>query len=58
MGSNRKRRTSGTRRRAARPAARGSEPRASLYDEVTAKIISQFEAGIFPWVPRLVRSNN
>lgn len=27
-----------------------TEPRASLYDEVTAKIIAQLEAGIFPWV--------
>lgn len=25
-------------------------PRPSLYDEVTAKIIAQLEAGIFPWV--------
>ena len=31
-------------------AARGGEtPRASLYDEVTAKIIAQLEAGLFPW---------
>jgi antirestriction protein ArdC len=29
--------------------ARGSELRASLYDEVTAKIIAQLEAGCFPW---------
>jgi antirestriction protein ArdC len=29
--------------------ARGSEPRASLYDELTAKIIAQLEAGCFPW---------
>jgi antirestriction protein ArdC len=50
VGSNRKRRTNGTNRKAALCAARGSEPRASLYDEVTAKIISQLEAGIFPWV--------
>jgi antirestriction protein ArdC len=50
MGSNRKRRINGTSRRAAHCAARGSEPRASLYDEVTAKIISQLEAGTFPWV--------
>jgi antirestriction protein ArdC len=27
-----------------------SEPRGSLYDEVTAKIIAQLEAGCFPWV--------
>ena len=27
-----------------------SEPRGSLYDEVTAKIIAQLEDGIFPWV--------
>jgi len=28
----------------------GAAPRASLYDEVTAKIIAQLEAGCFPWV--------
>ena len=28
----------------------GTEPRGSLYDEVTAKIIAQLEEGIFPWV--------
>lgn len=50
MGSNRERRIDGTSRRAAHCAARGSEPRASLYDEVTAKIIGQLEAGVFPWV--------
>ncbi len=35
----------------ARAAARatGQPPRGSLYDEVTAKIIAQLEAGIFPW---------
>jgi antirestriction protein ArdC len=35
----------------ARTAARatGQQPRGSLYDEVTAKIIAQLEAGIFPW---------
>ena len=27
-----------------------TEPRASLYDEVTARIITQLEAGCFPWV--------
>ena len=31
-------------------AARGGDTlRASLYDEVTAKIIAQLEAGLFPW---------
>ena len=43
----------GSNRRAssARAAARGaSQPsRGSLYDEVTAKIIAQLEAGVFPW---------
>jgi antirestriction protein ArdC len=43
-------RASGKSRRAALRAARGSEPRASLYEEVTAKIIAQLEAGVFPWV--------
>lgn len=33
-----------------RRAARGEVPRASLYDEVTANIIEQLEAGVFPWV--------
>ncbi len=27
----------------------GDSPRVSLYDEVTAKIIAQLEAGCFPW---------
>jgi antirestriction protein ArdC len=49
MVSNRGRRINGTSCKAALCAARG-EPRASLYDEVTAKIIGQLEAGIFPWV--------
>jgi len=36
--------------KAALRAARGSDsPRVSLYDEVTAKIIAQLEAGCFPW---------
>ena len=26
------------------------EPRANLYDEVTARIVSELEAGRFPWV--------
>jgi antirestriction protein ArdC len=45
-------RTAGTRRNGATEAQRGtaSEPRGSLYDEVTAKIIAQLETGIFPWV--------
>ncbi len=38
------------RTKAALGAARGGDtPRASLYDEVTAKIIAQLEAGCFPW---------
>lgn len=37
-------------RRAARSAARGGVPRVSLYEEVTATIIAQLEAGVFPWV--------
>ncbi|MGB3469276.1 MAG: zincin-like metallopeptidase domain-containing protein [Erythrobacter sp.] len=43
-------RTSGGRRKAARCAARGDAPRASLYDEVTQAIIAQLEEGVFPWV--------
>jgi antirestriction protein ArdC len=43
-------RASGKGSKAARCAARGREPRASLYEEVTAKIIAQLEAGVFPWV--------
>lgn len=31
--------------------ARAAEPRVSLYDEVTARIIAELEAGRFPWVP-------
>jgi antirestriction protein ArdC len=41
-----------SKRRASRSRAEaraGSEPRGSLYDEVTAKIIAQLEAGVFPW---------
>lgn len=49
MGRNWTGRIGGKGRAAARCAAR-AEPRASLYDEVTAKIIGQLEAGIFPWV--------
>lgn len=40
----------GRRRRAPRRAVRAEGSRASLYDEVTATIIGQLEAGIFPWV--------
>ena len=40
----------GRRSRAARSAARGGGSRASIYDEVTATIISQLEEGVFPWV--------
>jgi antirestriction protein ArdC len=43
-------RASGKSSRTARRAAREGEPRASLYEEVTAKIIAQLEAGVFPWV--------
>jgi antirestriction protein ArdC len=43
-------RASGKGRKAARSAARGDAPRVSLYDEVTATIIAQLEAGVFPWV--------
>jgi antirestriction protein ArdC len=44
-------RTSGKRREAARSAAaRADAPRVSLYEDVTATIIAQLEAGIFPWV--------
>ena len=40
----------GTDSKAALRAARGGPgPRVSLYDEVTAKIIAQLEAGCFPW---------
>lgn len=44
-------RTSGTGSKAALCAARGGggAPRGSLYEEVTAKIVAQLEAGIFPW---------
>ncbi|MEN5144558.1 ArdC family protein [Brevundimonas diminuta] len=31
-------------------ASPAAEPRANLYDEVTAKIIAELEAGTFPWV--------
>ena len=41
----------GKRREAARrAAARAEAPRVSLYEEVTATIITQLEAGVFPWV--------
>ena len=47
----RKFRSGGKGREAARSAALRDEPsRASLYDEVTATIIAQLEAGVFPWV--------
>ncbi len=38
-----------TRRTSGKGRADNSAPRASLYDEVTAKIITQLEAGRFPW---------
>ena len=40
----------GTKRAAKHRRACDTEPRASLYDEVTARIITQLEAGCFPWV--------
>jgi antirestriction protein ArdC len=47
-------RASGKGRKAALRAARGTAgdraPRVSLYEEVTATIIAQREAGVFPWV--------
>jgi hypothetical protein len=43
-------RATGKRSKAALRAAREQAPRASLYEEVTAKIIAQLEAGVFPWV--------
>jgi antirestriction protein ArdC len=49
MVSGRKQRTGGKGSKAALRAAHGGEPRASLYDEVTAKIVAQLEAGVFPW---------
>jgi antirestriction protein ArdC len=50
MVSNQERRKSGKSRKAALRAARGDTPRVSLYDDVTATIIAQLEAGVFPWV--------
>ena len=47
---NSKVRAGGKRSRAARSAVRGDGSRASLYDEVTATIITQLEEGVFPWV--------
>ena len=46
---NRKRGFGGKGKTALRAARGGDAPRASLYDEVTAKIIAQLEAGCFPW---------
>ena len=46
---NRKRGFGGKGKAALRAARGGDTPRASLYDEVTAKIIAQLEAGCFPW---------
>ena len=42
--------TRGAKRAAKRRRPCDTEPRASLYDEVTARIIAQLEAGCFPWV--------
>jgi antirestriction protein ArdC len=44
-----KARASGKVRKVARRAARGYAPYGSLYEEVTATIIAQLEAGVFPW---------
>ena len=44
------RRGAGGHRESARAAAREREPRASLYAEVTERIIAELEAGRFPWV--------
>lgn len=41
---------SGKRRAARQGREEGAQPRANLYDEVTRKIISELEAGRFPWV--------
>ena len=49
MGQHRRRRKAG-KGRTARGAPRAGAARASLYDEVTAKIVGQLEAGIVPWV--------
>ena len=49
MGLDRKRRKGG-RGRMARGAPRAGAARVSLYDEVTATIVGQLEAGIVPWV--------
>ena len=46
---NRKRGFGGKGKAALRAARGGDTPRPSLYDEVTAKIIAQLEAGCFPW---------
>jgi antirestriction protein ArdC len=43
-------RATGKRSKAALRAVREQAPRALLYEEVTAKIIAQLEAGVFPWV--------
>ena len=46
---NRKRSFGGKGKTALRAARGGDSPRVSLYDEVTATIIAQLEAGQFPW---------
>lgn len=46
---NRKRGFGGKGKAALRAARGGDTPRVSLYDEVTAKIIAELEAGCFPW---------
>ena len=46
---NRKRSFGGKGKAALRAARGGDAPRVSLYDEATAKIVAQLEAGLFPW---------
>ena len=46
---NRKRSFGGKCKAALRAARGGDAQRVSLYDEVTAKIVAQLEAGLFPW---------
>jgi len=43
-------RTPSARARGERPARPSEAPRASLYDEVTARIVAELEAGRVPWV--------
>ena len=50
MGQDRKRRRGGKGGKTTRGASHAGAARASLYDEVTATIVGQLEAGIVPWV--------